>query len=137
MDATSEFVWQSVALLYDETAAHNLAALLEAEAVPTQVVPDSKLIGYTLGWEVRVPPAMLQRAQELLAPSRFTDAELASRRSVAYAIFIERRDAEIIGSGDMLEIVFGPWRRGELSCGFSVPHGRTITLSDLRSFMSR
>jgi hypothetical protein len=76
MDATSKFVWQPVALLYDETAAHKLAALLEAEAVPTQVAPDSKLIGYTLGWEVCVAAAMLQQAHELLAPSRFTDAEL-------------------------------------------------------------
>jgi hypothetical protein len=76
MDATSTFVWQPVALLYDETAAHTLAALLEAEAVPTQVRRDSKLIGDTLGWEVCVPAAMLPRAQELLAPSRITDGEL-------------------------------------------------------------
>ena len=52
------------------------AALLEAEAVPTQVTSDSKLIGYALGWEVCVPASMLQGAHELLAPSRFTDAEL-------------------------------------------------------------
>jgi hypothetical protein len=76
MAAASKFVWQPVALLYDGPAAHKLAALLEAEAVPTQVAPDSKLIGHTLGWEVCVPAAMLQRAHESLAPSRFTDAEL-------------------------------------------------------------
>jgi hypothetical protein len=52
-----------------------LAALLEAEAVPTEVAPDSTLIGYTLGWEVCVPAAMLQQGLELLAPSRFTDAD--------------------------------------------------------------
>jgi hypothetical protein len=76
MNATSESTWQRVALLYDEKAAHNLAALLEAEAVPTQVNSDSKLIGYALGWEICVPAAMVQRAHQLLAPSRFTDAEL-------------------------------------------------------------
>jgi hypothetical protein len=76
MNATSELAWQPIALLYDETAAHNLAALLEAEAVPARVNSDSKLIGYALGWEVCVPAAMLQRAHQLLAPSQFTDAEL-------------------------------------------------------------
>jgi hypothetical protein len=76
MNAASEFAWQPIALLYDEKAAHNLAALLEAEAVRMQVNSDSKLTGYALGWEVCVPAAMLQRAHQLLAPSRFTDAEL-------------------------------------------------------------
>jgi hypothetical protein len=76
MSATSKLTWHSVALLYDEKAAHNLAALLEAEAVPTEVTLDSKVIGYALGWQVCVPEAMLARAHQLLAASQFTDAEL-------------------------------------------------------------
>jgi hypothetical protein len=76
MSATSKFAWHSVALLYDEKVARNLAFLLEAEAVPAQITADSKLIGYAFGWEVCVPATMLERAHQLLASSQFTDAEL-------------------------------------------------------------
>jgi len=76
MDFTSRLGWQSVASLYDVRAAHNLAVLLEDEAVPTQVASDAKLIGEALVWEVWVPVAMVERAHQLLEESRFTDAEL-------------------------------------------------------------
>jgi hypothetical protein len=76
MDVTSQSAWQSVASLLDEGVAHTLAALLEAEAVPTQVTSASKLVGDALVWEIRVPFAMLERAHALLDQSRFTDWEL-------------------------------------------------------------
>jgi len=76
MDVTSRLSWQSVASLYDVRAAHNLAVLLEDEAVPAHVASDAKLIGEALVWEVWVPVAMVERAHKLLEESRFTDAEL-------------------------------------------------------------
>ena len=77
MNVASKSGWQSVASLYDARAAHDLAVLLEDEAVPTQVASDAKLIGEALVWEVWVPIAMLERAHQLLDQSRLTDTELA------------------------------------------------------------
>jgi hypothetical protein len=76
VEADPKLKWQSVVSLLDVNVAHSLAALLEAEAVPTQVTSDSKLIGEALVWEIRVPVGMLEQANRLLAQSRFTDAEL-------------------------------------------------------------
>jgi hypothetical protein len=68
--------WESVVALTDVNVAHTLAALLAAEAVPTQVTSDSKLIGEALVWKIRVPVGMLERTYDLLSHSRFTEAEL-------------------------------------------------------------
>jgi hypothetical protein len=76
VEADPNLKWESVVSLTDVNVAHTLAALLAAEAVPTQVTSDSKLIGEALVWEIRVPVGMLERAHDLLSHSRFTDAEL-------------------------------------------------------------
>jgi len=68
--------WASVVSVSDENVAGNLAALLEAEAVTTQVTGDSKLIGKALVWEIHVSVGMLERAGRCLEQSNFTDAEL-------------------------------------------------------------
>jgi hypothetical protein len=76
MDVTSKSTWKSVASLLDMRVAHSMAALLEAEAIPAQVVSGTKLIGEPL-WEIRVPVECFDAARCLLDKSQFTDAELA------------------------------------------------------------
>jgi hypothetical protein len=65
-----------VAAVYDVGAAHSLAALLNAERVPAEVVAGSQAMGEARVWEVRVAPAVSERARLLLAPSILSDAEL-------------------------------------------------------------
>jgi hypothetical protein len=76
MDVTSESIWKSVASLLDMRVAHTMAALLEAEAIPAQVMSGTMLIGEAL-WEVSVPANRLEAARCLLAKSQLTDSELA------------------------------------------------------------
>ncbi len=54
-----------------------MAALLEAEAIPAQVISGTKLTGERL-WEVSVPVESFDAALTLFAKSHFTDSELAS-----------------------------------------------------------
>ena len=76
VEADPNLKWASVVSVSDEKVAGILAALLEAEAVTTQVTGESKLIGEALVWEIRVPVGMLEHARHLLEQSNFTDAEL-------------------------------------------------------------
>ena len=76
MDVTSKSTWKSVASLLDMRVAHSMAALLEAEAIPAQVVSGAQLIGEPL-WEISVPVESFDAARCLLEKSQFTDAELA------------------------------------------------------------
>jgi hypothetical protein len=76
MDVTSKSTWKSVASLLDMRVAHSMAALLEAEAIPAQVVSGTQLIGEPL-WEISVPVESFDAARCLLEKSQFTDAELA------------------------------------------------------------
>jgi hypothetical protein len=65
-----------VASVYDISTARSLAALLNAELVPAEVVAGSQVIGGARVWEVKVPSVMSERARLLLAPSLLSDAEL-------------------------------------------------------------
>jgi|HubBroStandDraft_5_1064220.scaffolds.fasta_scaffold1517431_1 hypothetical protein len=76
MDLTSPSGWVVVASIYDASTAHGVAALLDAELVPSEVVAGSKTIGGAPVWEVRVPSVMSERARLLLAPSVLSEAEL-------------------------------------------------------------
>jgi hypothetical protein len=76
MDVTSKSTWKSVASLLDMRVAHLMAALLEAEAIPAQVISGTKLIDEPL-WEISVPLEWFEAARCLLDKSQFTDAELA------------------------------------------------------------
>ena len=68
--------WVVVASVYDEGTAHSLAALLNAEYVPAEVVAGSQAIGEACVWEVRVPSVRSECARLLLAPSVLSEAEL-------------------------------------------------------------
>jgi hypothetical protein len=76
MDLTAQSTWIVVASVYDVSIAHSLAALLNAELVPTEVVAGSRVIGEARVWEVRVPSVISERARLLLAPSLLSEAEL-------------------------------------------------------------
>lgn len=65
-----------VASVYDASTARSLAALLNAELVPAEVVAGSQVIGEAHVWEVRVPPVVSERARLLLTPSLLSEAEL-------------------------------------------------------------
>ena len=68
--------WVVAASVYDEGVAYSVAALLNAELVPTEVVAGSHLIGEARTWEVRVPSQMSERVRLILAPSVLSEAEL-------------------------------------------------------------
>ena len=76
MNLTSQSNQIVVASLYDISAAQSLAALLNAELVPAEVIAGSQVIGGARVWDVTVPSTMLERARLLLAPSLLSDAEL-------------------------------------------------------------
>ena len=76
MDVNSQSCWTVVASIYDISTAHRLAALLNAELVPTEVVAGFQVIGEARVWEVRVPSVVSERARLLLAPSVLSEAEL-------------------------------------------------------------
>jgi hypothetical protein len=76
MDVSSESIWESVASFLDIEMAHTVAALLEAEVIPAQVIAGSKLMGEAPLWEVRVPADHLDAARCLLAQSQLSDPEL-------------------------------------------------------------
>jgi hypothetical protein len=76
MDLTSQSSQIVVAAVYDISTARSLAALLHAELVAAEVVAGTQVMGEARVWEVRVPPAMSERARLLLAPSLLSDAEL-------------------------------------------------------------
>ena len=76
MNLTSQSSQIVVASLYDISAAQSLAALLNAELVPAEVIAGSQVIGGARVWDVTVPSTMLERARLLLAPSLLSDAEL-------------------------------------------------------------
>ena len=76
MGVTSQSPLIVVAAVYDLCTAHSLAALLNAELVPAEVVASFQVIGEARVWEVRVPLASAERARLLLAPSLLSDAEL-------------------------------------------------------------
>jgi hypothetical protein len=76
MDLTSQSSWIVVASLYDMGTAHSLAALLNAELVPAEVIAGFQVIGEARVWDVRVPSVTAERARLLLAPSLLSDAEL-------------------------------------------------------------
>jgi hypothetical protein len=76
MDLTSQSSWVVVASVYDVSTAHSIAALLNAEVVPTEVVAGPRVIGEARIWEVRVPSVVSERARLLLAPSLLSEAEL-------------------------------------------------------------
>jgi hypothetical protein len=76
MGITSQSGWTVVASVYDASTARSLAALLNPELVPAEVVAGSQVIGGARAWEVRVPSATSERARLLLAPSVLSEAEL-------------------------------------------------------------
>jgi hypothetical protein len=76
MDVSSRSNWVSVAWLYDSKVANDIAALLIAERVPAHIVTSFEQFGDTPVWTVSVPPALLERAQVLMAQSSLADTEL-------------------------------------------------------------
>ncbi|HUX72643.1 MAG TPA: hypothetical protein VMV25_01960 [Steroidobacteraceae bacterium] len=76
MGLNSRASWIVVASVYDMSTANSLAALLNAQLVPAEVIAGSQVIGEARVWEVRVSSAMSERARLLLAPSLLSDAQL-------------------------------------------------------------
>ncbi|CAG0932424.1 MAG: DUF2007 domain-containing protein [Gammaproteobacteria bacterium] len=68
--------WKRVATLLDTVSAEAVRRLLVAEGVPAAIRSDSSLLGEARSCEVVVPPAWVQRAQEILEERQVSEAEL-------------------------------------------------------------
>jgi hypothetical protein len=72
MDVAARLSRESIASPFDVRVAVDLAQLLEAEAVPPQVISDPRLIGEALVREVRAPVSRSDRTPQLLGQSRLS-----------------------------------------------------------------
>jgi hypothetical protein len=68
--------WESVISVIDARVAHSVAELLEAELISVCVVTDSRTTDAAPSWTVLVSVEQMEVARNLLAQSKFTDAEL-------------------------------------------------------------
>lgn len=62
----------TVASVFDAGVAYRLAALLEDEQIPVEVISDC-----ALRWDIRVPSNLVAPARVILESSRLSDAELS------------------------------------------------------------
>lgn len=69
--------WSTIAEYPDRASAEAIVGLLTAEMVPCYVLSHSPIPGLALAFSVRVPPALLPRAQEILEAARVPESELA------------------------------------------------------------
>jgi hypothetical protein len=76
MTVTVTSNWPAIAQLFDARSAHSMAALLQAEGIPSAVSPALPGQGGVPMWQVQVAAEQLDLASLLFEKSRLTDAEL-------------------------------------------------------------